>query len=181
MQTGISNAQLNSAIVYTLRNVAFFLDGWRRGQSGVQMIYGKHRLRVHTNAACWAVAQTHSIFWHFPSMQSYLLCRKEAVLMKDKNLHIRISNMDYEIIREKASTAKSTVTEYVLKCCLNKQIFVIEGLDEVLRQQKYIGNNLNQLTRLANSGAITVVGLTEMVDVYSQVSHKLNELLERKR
>ena len=101
--------------------------------------------------------------------------------MKDKNLHIRISNMDYEIIREKASTAKSTVTEYVLKCCLNKQIFVIEGLDEVLRQQKYIGNNLNQLTRLANSGAITVVGLTEMVDVYSQVSHKLNELLERKR
>lgn len=62
MQTGISNAQLNSAIVYTLRNVAFFLDGWRRGHSGVQMIYGKHRLRVHTNAACWAVAQTHFSF-----------------------------------------------------------------------------------------------------------------------
>lgn len=101
--------------------------------------------------------------------------------MKDKNLHIRISNTDYEIIRQKASKANSTVTQYVIKCCLDKQIFVIDGLDEVLRQQKYIGNNLNQLTRLANSGAITVVGLTEMVGIYSDVSRKLNELLERKR
>ncbi|MCQ2517019.1 MAG: MobC family plasmid mobilization relaxosome protein [Saccharofermentans sp.] len=101
--------------------------------------------------------------------------------MKDKNLHIRISDVDYEIIRSKASLARTTISQYVLKCCLEKQIFVIDGLDEVLRQQKFIGNNLNQLARLANSGAISVVGLTEMVDLYSQVSHKLNELLERRR
>ena len=41
-------------------------------------------------------------------------------------------------------------SDYVTSCCLGKKIIIIDGLKEVLRQQKAIGNNLNQLTVLAN-------------------------------
>ena len=43
-------------------------------------------------------------------------------------------------------------SDYVISCCLGKKIIILDGLKEVLRQQKAIGNNLNQLTVLANMG-----------------------------
>ena len=100
---------------------------------------------------------------------------------KTKNLHIRLSENDFELIREKALSSYLTVTDYVTKCCLEKQIFVIEGIDEVIRQQKYVGNNLNQLTRIANSGAVKIVGLDEVKNEYAKVTGKLNEIHERGR
>ena len=100
---------------------------------------------------------------------------------KTKNLHIRLSENDFELIRKRALSSYLTVTDYVTKCCLEKQIFVIEGIDEVIRQQKYVGNNLNQLTRIANSGTVNVVGLNEVKKEYAKVTGKLNEILERGR
>lgn len=101
--------------------------------------------------------------------------------LKTKDLHIRISVTDYSAIKQKAMSAYLTVTDYVTKSCLDKQIFVVEGLDEVIRQQKYAGNNLNQLTRIANSGTVTVVDLTEVKAEYTKITEKLNEILERGR
>lgn len=100
---------------------------------------------------------------------------------KTKNLHIRLSENDFDHIRKKALSSYLTVTDYVTKCCLEKQIFVIEGIDEVIRQQKHVGNNLNQLTRIANSGAVNVVDLNEVKNEYVKVTEKLNEILERGR
>ena len=100
---------------------------------------------------------------------------------KSKDLHIRISERDFSAIKEKAYSSYMTVTDYVTKCCLDKQIFVVEGLDEVIRQQKYVGNNLNQLTRIANSGTAEVVSLDEVKAEYVKVTEKLNEILERGR
>ena len=58
---------------------------------------------------------------------------------------------------------------------------VIEGLDEVIRQQKGIGRNLNQLTTLANMGKIKTVYLNELTGQYAQVSSLLSDILTRKR
>ena len=54
--------------------------------------------------------------------------------MKDKKMSIRISEEDLNIVHYKAEQAKLTLTEYVTQCALGKQIFVIDGLDEVLRK-----------------------------------------------
>ena len=70
---------------------------------------------------------------------------------------------------------------YVTKCSLGKQIFVINGLDEVIRQQKAIGRNLNQLTTLCNMGKVNCVNLQSLVDEYAKLSQTLTELLDRKR
>ena len=101
--------------------------------------------------------------------------------MKNKKLSIRISDADWHPFREKAEQADMTLTEYITDCCLGKQIVVIDGLDEVIRQQKAIGRNLNQLTTLANMGRVKAVYLQELTEAYTSVSSLLSDILKRKR
>ena len=101
--------------------------------------------------------------------------------MKNKKLSIRISEEDLKKIHYKAGQTKLSLTDYVTRCCLGKQITVIEGLDEVVRQQKAIGRNLNQLTTLANMGRINSVYLKDIAQEYAQVSDLLSDILMRRR
>lgn len=101
--------------------------------------------------------------------------------MKNRKLSIRISNADWQQVHDKAEQANMTLTEYVTACCLGKRIVVIDGLDEVIRQQKAIGRNLNQLTTLANMGKVKTVYLKELTDAYAQVSFLLSDLLKKGR
>lgn len=109
------------------------------------------------------------------------VCYDGKVNMKDKKLSIRISEEDLRTLHHKADKAKLSITDYVTKTCLGKQIFVINGLDEVIRQQKAIGRNLNQLTTLCNIGKVNCVNLQPLVDEYSKLNQTLTELLDRKR
>ena len=101
--------------------------------------------------------------------------------MKNKKLSIRISEADWQQVHDKAVQADMSLTEYVTACCLGKQIVVIDGLEEVIRQQKAIGRNLNQLTTLANMGKVKTVYLKELTDAYAQVSSLLSDLLKLRR
>lgn len=101
--------------------------------------------------------------------------------MKNKKLSIRISESDLVKIHQKSTKAKLSLTDYVTRCCLGKQIFVIDGLDEVIRQQKAIGRNLNQLTTLCNMGKVNVINLSELTNQYTETNKLLTDLLDRKR
>ena len=80
-------------------------------------------------------------------------------MRKNKQFSIRISEQDLEAIRRKAAQAHMSQSDYVTACCLRKQIVILDGLKEVLRQQKAIGNNLNQLAVLANMGKVQFANL----------------------
>ena len=80
-------------------------------------------------------------------------------MKKDRQFSIRISEQDLETIRRKAAQAHMTQSDYVTSCCLGKKIIILDGLKEVLRQQKAIGNNLNQLAVLANMGKVQFANL----------------------
>ena len=101
--------------------------------------------------------------------------------MKNRKLSIRISEADWQQVHDKAEQADMTLTEYVTACCLEKRIVVIDGLDEVIRQQKAIGRNLNQLTTLANMGKVKTVYLKELTDAYAQVNFLLSDILKARR
>lgn len=101
--------------------------------------------------------------------------------MKDKKMSIRISEEDLDMIHRKARRSLLTLTEYVTTCCLGKQIVVIDDLHEVIRLQKTIGRNLNQLTTLANMGRVRVVNLQELTEQHILMSNLLSEILKRKR
>ena len=101
--------------------------------------------------------------------------------MKNRKLSVRISDADLQQVHEKAEQANLSVTDYVTACCLGKEIVVIHSLDEVIRQQKGIGRNLNQLTTLANMGKVKVVYLQELTDAYAAVGSLLSDILKRRR
>ncbi len=101
--------------------------------------------------------------------------------MKSKRMSIRISDSDWQQVHDKAERAGLSLTEYVTACCLGKQIVVIDGLDEVIRQQRAIGRNLNQLTTLANMGKVKTVYLKELTEGYAAVSSLLSDILKARR
>ena len=90
------------------------------------------------------------------------LIRTKEICEK-KQFSIRISSQNLETIRRKAIQAHMTQSDYVTACCLGKRIVILNGLKEVLRQQKAIGNNLNQLTVLANMGKVQFANLDAAV------------------
>lgn len=52
------------------------------------------------------------------------------------------------------------MSEYLIEQGLDKDIVKIEGLNEFITELRRIGNNINQLTHLANSGMIYAVDLS---------------------
>ena len=99
-------------------------------------------------------------------------------MTKDKQFSIRISEQDLDTIRRKAAQAHMTQSDYVISCCLGKKIIILDGLKEVLRQQKAIGNNLNQLTVLANMGKVQLANLDSAVQEFSKINTFLREMQE---
>ena len=69
-------------------------------------------------------------------------------------------------------------SDYVTACCLGKRIVILDGLKEVLRQQKAIGNNLNQLTVLANMGKVQFANLDIAAQEFARINTSLRELQE---
>ena len=99
-------------------------------------------------------------------------------MRKNKQFSIRISEQDLETIRRKAAQAHMSQSDYVTACCLRKQIVILDGLKEVLRHQKAIGNNLNQLAVLANMGKVQFANLDSAVQASAKINTALRELQE---
>ena len=70
------------------------------------------------------------------------------------------------------------MSDYVTACCLGKRIVIIDGLKDVLRQQKAIGNNLNQLAVLANTGKVQFTNLDSAAQEFARINTALRELQE---
>ena len=99
-------------------------------------------------------------------------------MRKNKQFSIRISAQDLETIRRKAAQAHMTQSDYVTACCLGKRIVILDGLKDVLRQQKAIGNNLNQLAVLANMGKVQFANLDSAAREFAKINMALRELQE---
>ena len=137
--------------------------------------------RVLPSAARRAEALHPLTFFEKKGKQRNFKTKKEYRLLKDRKMSIRISEENLALIHQKATKAKLNFTDYVTRACLGKQIVIIDGLDEILKEQKAIGRNLNQLTLLANMGRVEVVNLTALTKRYAELNATLTELLERKR
>ena len=100
---------------------------------------------------------------------------------KDTTFSIRIASSDLDIIKKKARQARLSQSDYVTRCCLGRQVVVIEDLKEAAKQLRAIGNNLNQLTALVNMGRVSVTNLDGMAQELAAVSSALRAVQERGR
>ena len=96
---------------------------------------------------------------------------------RNKTISIRCTEDEYNRVHNRAEKYGLRLNEFVLKTALGKKIIVAEGLADVVRQQKAIGNNLNQLTRLAHEGKIKTVDLKALLDEYMNATDLLAKAL----
>lgn len=94
---------------------------------------------------------------------------------KTSILTARLAPAEKAAIERKAKQANMTVTDYIVKCALGKNDLPTQDLDPVLSELKAQGRNLNQLTKLANMGRITLVDATNLEKAYTS----LYELMEQ--
>lgn len=98
-------------------------------------------------------------------------------MKKDKIITIRVSEKEKKKLIEKSKIAKLSLSEYLIKQGLDKEMVIVDGLNEVVTELRRIGNNINQLTYLANSERIYNVDFGEVKQKVENVWRKINNIL----
>lgn len=100
---------------------------------------------------------------------------------RNNSVHVRLTGEEYEKLSAKAAAAEKTLPTFLRELGLNQEIesplIRKEDATEIARQIRMIGNNLNQLTKLAHQGQIRVVE----VDVARRELERLWQLLSSYR
>lgn len=98
-------------------------------------------------------------------------------MKKTERIEIRVTPEEKMKIVEKSIKAKKSISEYVIDCSTNKRITVINDLPRLITELRRIGNNINQLTKLANGRIITCVELEDVKEELNQIWQSLNLLI----
>ena len=98
---------------------------------------------------------------------------KEA---RSEILRFRVTPAEREQIENKAYSSYRIVSKYLRDCALEKEIFVVEGVDSLAQELRHIGTNLNQIAKAVNAGSLSAVDLTEMTEEVRAVWRSLNSL-----
>ncbi len=104
-------------------------------------------------------------------------------LNRTKGIYFRCSYTEKEIMKEEAKKREMTLQEFVLYATMNyKSVAFPENFKEDLKdlhlQILRLGNNINQLTKLANAGIIKSVSLNEVGKSHKQIIQILNILYD---
>ena len=100
-------------------------------------------------------------------------------MFKDKKINIRLTEKEKSIIELKAKKLNMTITKFIVSSCLKDKIVIVNGLDKVDTELRRIGNNINQLTRLANEKIITVINLKELRMEVNNIWQLLKQLVQK--
>lgn len=93
----------------------------------------------------------------------------EAIIIKDTEINIRMSNKQKNIIQALAMKSKLSMSEYMIRSSINAKIIVEADKSEYITELRRIGNNINQITRKVNQGIVKETNLLE-------VKQELNKL-----
>jgi len=97
---------------------------------------------------------------------------------RNKTIAIRCTEEEYQRIHDKAEGYGLRLNDFVIRSALDKKIIVAEGINEIVKQQKAIGRNLNQIVTLANMDRLTVVNFQPLLDAHTNATIMIGELLK---
>ena len=100
----------------------------------------------------------------------------EQSLKKDNVIVIRVTKQEKERLIKKSQKAELTLSEYLIEQGLERNIVVVEDVKNFVHELRKIGNNINQLTHLANSGVIKVVYLDGFKLDLKKIWEELNDI-----
>ncbi len=100
--------------------------------------------------------------------------------MKDMFITFRATQKENEALTKLAKKANLTKSDFIRHSIFNKEIVVINGVKELRKEMKAIGNNLNQLTTRSNMGHFQVVNLAETTEKLGEINDRLIEITSPK-
>ena len=95
---------------------------------------------------------------------------------RDKQLNIRLNEEEVKVMQKNIKKSKLSQSEYIRKSILQKNIIVIDEIKELMVELKRVGNNLNQITRMMNSGEIK--DSKELKEVKNNLENIWNKVIE---
>jgi len=92
-----------------------------------------------------------------------------------------LTQEELEGLKTRISNTNLNQSTYIRKSILDKNITVIPGIRDFTIEIKRIGNNLNQITRLANEGSIKILGndLSDIKEDLKKVWEQLDATLKK--
>ena len=97
---------------------------------------------------------------------------------KNKHFNFRVNEKEYNVIKTKIEKSKLNTSKYLLRTAMDKDIIVIDGLEEIIIQLRKIGNNINQLAKLSNQGRLINVNLEDVKEEMKNICQLLNLLIQ---
>ena len=101
----------------------------------------------------------------------------DAMRKRNRTIAIRCTEEEYQRIHDRAEQYGLRLNDFVIRSALGKRIIVAEGINEIVKQQKAIGRNLNQIATLANMDRLTVVNFQPLLNEHANVTTMIGELL----
>ena len=95
---------------------------------------------------------------------------------RNATITIRCTEDERQRIYSKAHQHGLTLSDFVLRSALGKKIVTADGLADVLKEQKSIGRNLNQIAVLGNMGRLKSVRLDELIAQHEKATAALCEI-----
>lgn len=102
--------------------------------------------------------------------------RSGAMRKRNVTITIRCTEDERQRIYSKARQHGLTLSDFVLRSALGKKIVTADGLADVLKEQKSIGRNLNQIAMLGNMGRLNAVNLDRLVEQHERSTAALCEI-----
>ena len=102
--------------------------------------------------------------------------RGESHEKENSHPHRTADPAEKAAIERRAKQANMTVTDYIVKCALGKNVRQTDELAPILSELKAQGRNLNQLTKLANMGRITLVDAENFTETYTNLYGLIEEI-----
>lgn len=95
---------------------------------------------------------------------------------RSKQINIRLNQSEVELLQKNIDKSKLNQNEFIRKSILEKNIIVIEEIKDLMSELKRVGNNLNQITRLINSGDIK--DSKELAEIKSNLENVWKEIIK---
>ena len=99
---------------------------------------------------------------------------------KPRSIAFRVTEEQHKMINEKARNSNLSKTDFIVKCCFDKEIIIVNDVRELMKELHAVGRNLNQLTTRANMKQLEVVDLKptymKLVEIYTVLTELMNRV-----
>ena len=99
--------------------------------------------------------------------------------IRDKRLYIRVTEEEGRFRREKAQKQGMTITDYIINCSLDKNIYILNGLEDVILKQKEIGRYLDKMILTTKMNNLSDDALRPVIDGHIKVTEMIGSVIRK--